>query len=62
MWCVRLPHRVANGLMVSDTNMETHEGWPLVDPLGTSSCDSSAVGKLRSRLPTVVHYCQVCVY
>lgn len=55
---LRLRHRVANGLMVSDTNNE-QEGWPLVDPLGTSSCTSSVVAERRSTLPPIVHYCQV---
>ena len=55
----RLPHRVAYGLMISDTNMVAKEGWPLVDAMGESSCDPSSVDKFRPELPPVVHYCQV---
>ncbi|CAM9533305.1 unnamed protein product [Ascophyllum nodosum] len=55
---LRLPHRVAYGLMISDTNMVAKEGWPLVDAMGESSCDPSSVDKFRPELPPVVHYCQ----
>lgn len=50
---------MAYGLMVSDSNMPGREGWPLVDPLGASVCDPSAVEAHRDSLPPVVHYCQV---
>lgn len=56
---VRLRHRVAYGMMVSDTNMVSKEGWSLVDKMGTDSCDASTVDHHRSGLPPVVHYCQV---
>ena len=57
--CHRLRHRVAYGLMVSDTSMVQKEGWPLVDPLGTESCTPLSVDHRRGSLPPVVHYCQV---
>lgn len=55
----RLRHRVAYGLMVSDTRMPGKEGWPLVDALGTSACDPDSVDHRRASLPPIVHYCQV---
>ncbi|CAM9421906.1 unnamed protein product [Pylaiella littoralis] len=54
-----LRHRVAYGLMVSDTKMVTHEGWSMVDGLGTDSCNATVVDGHRGSLPPIVHYCQM---
>ncbi|CAM9987864.1 unnamed protein product [Laminaria digitata] len=56
---LRLRHRVAYGLMVSDASMAQSEGWPLVDRLGVNACDASAVANLGEYIPPVVHYCQL---
>ncbi|CAN0037703.1 unnamed protein product [Scytosiphon promiscuus] len=56
---LQLRHRVAYGLMVSDSRMFEKEGWTLVDVLGTEACDASSVDHRRGSLPPVVHYCQM---
>ncbi|CAM9158118.1 unnamed protein product [Choristocarpus tenellus] len=54
-----LRHRIAYGLMVSYSKMENTEGWPLVDVLGTEACDEDVVARHATRLPPIIHYCQM---
>lgn len=56
---LRLPHTLAESFMISATQVESGEGWPLIDSLEDDEiCEFSTLREKEDKLPYVIHFCQ----
>lgn len=59
---LELPHQLVGSLMISDTNIDSGEGWKWIDALPADNICNFAMNELGNddshRLPSVLHYCQ----
>jgi hypothetical protein len=56
---LKLPHTLAESFMVSDVDISSGEGWPLIDVLDNDEISEFSTSKAREdHLPYVIHYCQ----
>ena len=56
---LKLPHTLAESFMISDVDISSGEGWPLIDVLDNDEISEFSTSKVREdHLPYVIHYCQ----